>query len=107
MSSNLSVTACNRKVDKIQLIYDFLMKHESGEFKEFAELIKKENNINAKNINGKKDLHQDMCWTLLTFLLTASLADQINIGEYSLYLEPYVNASRKYGVTALHLGEKY
>jgi hypothetical protein len=62
MSSNLSVTACNRKVDKIQLIYDFLMKHESGEFKEFAELIKKENNINAKNSSeeGWSALHRGL-----------------------------------------------
>ena len=48
MSSTLTVTACNRKVDNIQLIYDFLLRHESGEFKEYAELIKKEKNINAK-----------------------------------------------------------
>jgi hypothetical protein len=47
------VTACFKKVDNIQLIYDFLLNHKSGEFKEYAELIKKENNINAKNRKGK------------------------------------------------------
>jgi hypothetical protein len=67
MSSTLSVTACNRKVDKIQLIYDFLMKHESGEFKEFAELIKKENNINAKKSDGQAALHQGICYILIIF----------------------------------------
>ncbi len=60
MSRTLTVTACFKTVDKIQLIYDFLMKHESREYKEYADLIKNENNINAKNIDGKNALHQGM-----------------------------------------------
>jgi hypothetical protein len=40
MSRTLTVTACFKTVDKIQLIYEILMKHESGEFKEYADLIK-------------------------------------------------------------------
>jgi ribosome-binding ATPase YchF (GTP1/OBG family) len=49
MSSTWTVTACIKMVDNIQSIYDFLLRHESGEFVEYAELIKNEKNINAKN----------------------------------------------------------
>jgi hypothetical protein len=63
MSSTLTVTACNRNVDNIQFISDFLLHHESGEFKEYAELVKKENNINAKNSEhyNASALHKGMC----------------------------------------------
>jgi ribosome-binding ATPase YchF (GTP1/OBG family) len=65
MSRTWTVNACFKTDDKIQLIYDFLMKHESGEFKEYAELIKNENNINAKNGDGKNALHQGICSIIL------------------------------------------
>jgi hypothetical protein len=61
MSSIFIVTVSSKKVDDIQLICDFLKNHKSGEFKEYAELIKNENNINAKNKDGKNALHQGMC----------------------------------------------
>jgi hypothetical protein len=60
MSRTFTVNACDNKVGNIQLIYDFLLRHESGEFKEYAELIKTENNINAKNTkyDKKSALHK-------------------------------------------------
>ena len=63
MSRTLTVNACDNKVGNIQLIYDFLLRHESGEFGEYAESIKKENNINAKNNqnNYESALHKGMC----------------------------------------------
>jgi hypothetical protein len=47
----------------IQLIYDFLLRHKSGEFEEYAEFIKNENNINAKNSQYYKAsaLHAGLC----------------------------------------------
>jgi len=59
MSSLLNVTACGNKIDDIN---KFLKEHKSGEFKEYADLIKKENNINAQNLKGLGALHQGMCW---------------------------------------------
>jgi hypothetical protein len=49
----------------IQLIYDFLLRHKSGEFEyaEYAEFIKNENNINAKNSQyyNASALHAGLC----------------------------------------------
>jgi hypothetical protein len=63
MRSTWTVTATSKKVDNIRLIYDFLLRHESGEFGEYAESIKKENNINAKNNqnNYESALHKGIC----------------------------------------------
>jgi hypothetical protein len=61
MSSLLKLTACGNKIDDI---HDFLMDHESGEFIKYARLIKKDKNINAKNLDGQGALHQGMCWML-------------------------------------------
>jgi hypothetical protein len=63
ISSTWTVTASSEKVDNIQLIYDFLLTHKSGEFVEYAELIKKENNTNAKKspYNKESALHKGMC----------------------------------------------
>ena len=50
-------------------IYRFLSNHESGEFKDYAELIKETNNINAKNSSeeGWSALHRGLDW--LGFIL--------------------------------------
>ena len=46
MSSLFTVTACGKNIDNIS---DFLLGHKSGKFKEYAELIKKQNNLNAED----------------------------------------------------------
>jgi hypothetical protein len=46
-----------------------------------------------------------MCWTLLTFLFTFSLAGQKYIGQYSFLILGDVNVTPRYGATALHFGE--
>jgi hypothetical protein len=61
MSSLLNVTACGTKIDDIN---KFLKEHKSGEFKDYADLIKEANNINAQNLEGLGALHQGMCWML-------------------------------------------
>ncbi len=60
-SRTLTLTACNGKVETIQLISDFLLNHESGEFKEYAELIKKDNNINSKISQNYHESALHMC----------------------------------------------
>jgi hypothetical protein len=115
MSSTWSISACFKMVDNIQSIYDFLLRHESGEFEEYAELIKNEENINAKNsqYDDSSALHKGKClkrFILLfsfthLFLFTASEKGHQDIVEYLLSQGADINAKDIYGITPLNSGE--
>jgi hypothetical protein len=89
MSSTWKVNASSRNVENIQSIYYFLLNHKSGDFKEYAELIKKENNINAKNSQYYHESGLHIGRRLISF----SLLIQFN----NFFFHPYSFSKRSQG----------
>jgi hypothetical protein len=113
MSNTLTIIAIAEKVVDIHLIHDFLLKYKSDEFKEYAKLIKKQNNINAKisQYNHRSALHKGICLItfnyifIRSFVQTASEKGHKDIVEYLLSKGAKVNIEDNSGRSPLHLGE--